>query len=84
MVNYCTFLYFGKSYVLLFIILNTVNNFNRLFFAMVIPDFHQYEREFTIAAYYSGFFDILQHLKNHRKITHSDVTASEECIPDFT
>ena len=50
---------------------------------MVIPDFHQYEREFTIAAHYSGFFDILQHLKNHRKITHSEITASEECIPDF-
>ena len=51
---------------------------------MVIPDFHQYEREFTIAAHYSGFFDILQHLKNHRKITHFDLTANEEYIPDFT
>ena len=51
---------------------------------MVIPDFHQYEREFTFAAHYSGFFDILQHLKNYRKITHSEITVSEECIPDFT
>ena len=51
---------------------------------MVIPDFHQYEREFTFAAHYSVFFDILQHLKNYRKITHSEITVSEECIPDFT
>ena len=66
------------------LILITVKNFNRLIFAMVIPDFHQYEREFTFAAHYSGFFDILQHLKNYRKITHSEITVSEECIPDFT
>ena len=56
---------------------------------MEILNFRQYEREYTTPnctthARYTGFFDILQHLKNHRKITHSEITASEECIPDFT
>ena len=67
------------------LILTTVRNFNRLFSAMEIPDFlNYYEIQLLTLAYYTRFFDILQHLKNHRKITHSDVTASEECIPDFT
>ena len=66
-----------------------MKNFNGLFFAMEIPDSRQYEREYTTPNYrtharYTGFFDILQHLKNHRKITHSEITASEEYVPDFT